>query len=74
MANQSTDLRLATINKLHRRLMRLERALRYYANRKNYRSDDWGVQAVIGEYGEAGQKARRALGKAACGKLWEKKS
>jgi hypothetical protein len=69
----TTDLRLTTINKLHRRLMRLEKALRYYANRKSYREDDWGVAAVIGEYGDAGKKARLALGKAACGKLWEKK-
>lgn len=68
----STDLRLLTINKLHRRLMRLERALRYYANRKSYNHDDWGVPAVIAEYGDAGKRARIALGKEACGKLWEK--
>jgi len=56
----------------YKRIAKLEKALRYYANRKNYRSDDWGVPSVIGEYGEAGKRARRALGKLAAGKLWEK--
>lgn len=37
------------------------RALRYYANPEHWNADDWGVQAVIEEYGEAGEHARKAL-------------
>jgi hypothetical protein len=39
------------------------RALSWYANKKNWREDDWGVMSVAGnpDYGDPGGKARRAL-------------
>jgi hypothetical protein len=42
---------------------RLERALRWYANPKHWRPDDWGVPSVVQppEYGKPGTKARKAL-------------
>ena len=40
---------------------KLVEALEYYADPHNYREDDWGVVAVIAEYGEAGKKARAVL-------------
>lgn len=45
----------------------LERALRWYADPKNWKEDDWGCLAVIDhpDYGDAGKKARNALARAA---------
>ena len=40
---------------------KLVEALEYYADPHNYHEDDWGVVAVIAEYGEAGKKARAVL-------------
>ncbi len=41
----------------------LARALAWYANPKNWHEDDWGVRSVVvpPDYGNAGQRARRAL-------------
>ena len=40
---------------------KLREVLKYYADSDNYTEDDWGVLAIIGEYGDAGQKARAVL-------------
>lgn len=39
------------------------RALRWYANEKNWQEDDWNVKAVVQppDYGKPGGKAQRAL-------------
>lgn len=46
------------------RIAILERALKWYANEKNWKRDDWGVLSVVcpPEYGKPGRKARKALG------------
>lgn len=51
-------------NELARRIAKLERALRWYANPKNWGEDDWGVRSIVQppEYGKPGTKARQALG------------
>jgi len=40
-----------------------DEALEFYASKKNWRVDDWGVSSVIGvpEYGKPGRKARAAI-------------
>jgi hypothetical protein len=45
----------------------LERALRWYADPRNWREDDWNVRGVIAspDYGDPGKKARNALRRAA---------
>jgi hypothetical protein len=46
-------------------IKKLERALRFYANKRHWKKDDWGILSVIQppEYGNPGEKARAALAK-----------
>ncbi|KKM91575.1 hypothetical protein LCGC14_1227130 [marine sediment metagenome] len=43
-------------------LLRVRAALTFYANRRNWRDDDWGILSVIGgkAYGKPTEKAARA--------------
>ena len=53
----------AALVKVERARARQARALKWYANKKNWSEDDWGCLAVVDppDYADAGGKARRCL-------------
>lgn len=53
----------AFADRVLRDIEKLRRALAYYADPANYSPDDWGIRAVVDEYGDAGRRAR-ATGRA----------
>jgi hypothetical protein len=62
LTDESGDLR-EQLAVAHQALTRLSNALRWYADERHWKEDDWGVQGVVAfpEYGTPGRKARNAL-------------